>query len=444
MNMKENILIALDQLGIGGVETYVVNQVRTLKKMGYNITVMAKKGFYVETIKKLGAKFIDYEFKDELYFDSEEIEKVKEIIEKNKITQVHINQFLPISVMLPACIETNTPYVSYLHMGLSFINNKDNNPFEYFEKQYITYKNIFKMYFENSKKIIVLADPAKDYIAKKYKISKNKILVQPNSIDLDVYKTEREVTEINKIFVIGRLAEEKKISIENAIELYKEIKQINKKASLTIAGDGPIKTYLEDFVKERNIKDVKFIGAISNVKEVLDEQDLVIGLARCLLEGLTMKKLAVISGYQNVKGLIKGNIYDECKKDNFTGKNLKEQSISSVAKEITSLSKEEISNIINENYKRIQENHDSTKIMYILNKENENNQDYKKIISDLIQINEILGKEKIKWNTKADEIWKTYKEYEKKIKKKYGLLEKSIEFIKAPRFVIRKMLKKSN
>ncbi len=57
-----NILICLNKLDIGGVQTVVVNQVEKMVELGNNVIVLAKDGVYSETIKKKGATVIDFDF----------------------------------------------------------------------------------------------------------------------------------------------------------------------------------------------------------------------------------------------------------------------------------------------------------------------------------------------------------------------------------------------
>lgn len=438
----ENILITLDQLGIGGVETAVVNQVKALKKLNKNVFVMCKNGFYVDTIKSFGAHFIEYEFTDKTYYDKKEIEFITGILRKNKITEVHINQFTAMSSIMPACILANIPYIAYLHMGVGFINNPDNNPFDYFEKQFFTYKKMFEMYFKNATAIITVTDVIKDYAAQRYNIDKNKIIVKPNSIDTLEFKSTKKVKKVNNIFLIGRISEEKEKSIKNGIDLYSKIKEKNKKAKLTIAGDGPSKQTIEKYVQEKEIEDVVFLGAISNVKEEVDKNDLVIGQGRCLLEAISMNKLAIISGYDNIKGFVNDNNFDICIKDNFTGKSLKDKTIKELASEIMGLKEKNISNIINNNYKELKEKLDTTKTLFCLKEEDFKGYDNTSIILDMIELSEILGKQEIEYHNKADDIWKTLKALESRVQKKYGKFEKYFRFVKAPTKVIRRIFKK--
>ena len=58
----KNILVCLNILDIGGVETAAVNQIMELKRRGYNVVVLAKKGLYTKEVVDIGAVFIEFDF----------------------------------------------------------------------------------------------------------------------------------------------------------------------------------------------------------------------------------------------------------------------------------------------------------------------------------------------------------------------------------------------
>ena len=60
--MNKNILICLNRLDIGGIETAILNQASELLERGYKVIILAKKGIYTKTIEKKGAICIDFEF----------------------------------------------------------------------------------------------------------------------------------------------------------------------------------------------------------------------------------------------------------------------------------------------------------------------------------------------------------------------------------------------
>lgn len=61
-SMNKNILICLNKLDIGGIETAVVNQVDELLDRGYKVVILAKEGIYTRQVEEKGAVCIDFKF----------------------------------------------------------------------------------------------------------------------------------------------------------------------------------------------------------------------------------------------------------------------------------------------------------------------------------------------------------------------------------------------
>lgn len=274
-----------------------------LIKQGYNVVVLAKKGIYTKKIEKDGATFIKYDFDNKIYYDYEKIKQLLNIFEKYDVKEVHINQFPAMNTVMPACMIANIPYIIYAHMGEA----GRKSTFDFFEEQYITYKENFNMLFKYAYKIITISNANKDYIAERYNVSdKEKIIVNRNSINFDEYKSNSNVEQIKNILILGRLEEIHYKSVLDGIELYNILNKIYKNVSLRIAGGGASKQKIEEYVKENNIENVTFLGSISNVKEEIEKSDIVIGMGRCILEAIAMKRIAIISEiHRNEKYTIK-------------------------------------------------------------------------------------------------------------------------------------------
>ena len=240
--MKEkNILICLDRLDIGGVETFVYNQSIALKNKEYNIIILSKDGVYRKKLEEHGIKWIEFDFETKNYLQYERINQIVEIIKKYEITEVHINQLPEVNYMYPACLLANVPYVAYLHFQKGSIQNNDNNVYDYFEKNYSTYSENLKIFFKYAYKIIAITNDVRNYTIKRYNIPEEKCIVIPNSINFEEYKSQEQIEKIEKITIVSRLDIEKENSIINGIKLYLELKKYIQKASLTIVGDGKIK-----------------------------------------------------------------------------------------------------------------------------------------------------------------------------------------------------------
>ena len=105
----KNILICLERLDIGGVETSVINQALEYKRRKYKVAILARKGMYTENLEKKGIVCYEYDFKLENKLFLEESQKLEEIIKKEKITEVHIHQYPCIIHILPVLLRLNIP-----------------------------------------------------------------------------------------------------------------------------------------------------------------------------------------------------------------------------------------------------------------------------------------------------------------------------------------------
>lgn len=343
--MKKNILICLEALNIGGVETFVVNQASVLLSKGHTVVILAKEGLYTEKLKQEGATCIDFTFElgEKLYPDK--IKEIQEIIEKYKINEVHINQFPCILSAMPACIFSNVPYIAYSHVGVD-------NVFDWFMDRFEIYNYMFEVYFNNAYKIITIKEEAKNKLIERFHVPGEKIEIIYNSINYEMvdYIRKEEKNQKTRILLVSRLSNDKKDSLYNGINLFKAYKNRIKEANLMIIGSGEMQSELEEYIKNNNIKDVEFKGPSSNVLEYINNADIVLGLGRCILEAIAMKRLTIILGHKELKGIVTpDNVQSACQ-GNFAGDNLPTCTIESVIENLNNLDDETIKQIQEGNY----------------------------------------------------------------------------------------------
>lgn len=383
----KNIMICLERMEIGGVETSVINQAIEYKKQGIKVIILAKEGIYVEKLKEYGIFFENFEFTLDENIDIQKIEKIKEIINKYKIEEVLINQIPCALSVFPACFELKVPYVAYIHTSVEMIQDNENNVYDWFEKQLDITKYLLPIYFKKAKKVIAISQEAADYAIKRYNIKKENVIVVKNSINLDLYKTNKETNNKEKFLLITRFSDEKMNSIKNAIEVFREYENDNK--SLSIVGSGPMQEKVEKLVKDD--EKIKLLGSSNDVVPIIDEHDIVLGLDRTILEAISMKKIAVIIGYNKPKQIITNKNIDIEANEGFSGLKLEDLTVKELVKRI----KEE--NIdLEYNYNYVKENLNIKDNIYI---ENDFSADYKD--SDLFEIIEEIQMNKIKYEEEA-------------------------------------------
>lgn len=355
----KTILLCLNQLGIGGVETAVLNQVKELRRRKFRVVVLAADGIYRKKIEELGAIWVKCKFVVENRYDINKIEKVRGILREYGVEQVHIHQFDCINVVFPACMYESVPYVAYLHCGITGV-------YDWFERCYPCYKNLFSLYFWNAAKIVAIRRTAQEENQSKYGVPKEKYVVLRNSMDIGETKTMKRVGTTDGLFDEGRLTrfllvcrfgEEKLVSIDNAIRLFRAYLQRESKAKLEIVGDGTERNEVEGMVKDLG-NAVSMLGARNDVLDIIKKNEVVLALDRCVLESITMKRITVLSGYDGLKGIITGQNIKKASEENFGGINMKNVPINEICEALLKLGRKEINKIQEDNFKFVVQNLD--------------------------------------------------------------------------------------
>jgi phosphatidylinositol alpha-mannosyltransferase len=88
----------------------------------------------------------------------------------------------------------------------------------------------------------------------------------PNGIDLDLYAVKMHKRDLNTILFLGRL--EKRKGARQTINAFRELKKLKPKAKLIIAGDGPLRKSLEQYVDDKEIKNVEFLGFVNDKQKL--------------------------------------------------------------------------------------------------------------------------------------------------------------------------------
>jgi len=343
------ILICLEKLGVGGVETSVYNQSLAFKEKGYNVVVLAQKGIYTEKLESKGITCINIEFNLENEIDTIKTKQIVEIIKKYNVGQVHIHQFPCLLSAFPACLITNTPYVAFVHSRLTEV-------FDWFKNTFSIYKRLLKFYFENAYKIITLNYGSIELNTNYFGIDKEKYRVLKNSITFNEYISHTQVNNINNFMIISRIAPEKIIPIQNGIKCFIEYAKTceNFRGHLAIYGDGTEENIdiIKQYIQENNTNNynIYLAGSTNEVAREMEKYDVVIAMGRCIIEAMATKRLAIVTSPNELKFLIDStNIYDAIE-GNFASNDLHSQPLNRIITQLKNLNTEQIRKITEENY----------------------------------------------------------------------------------------------
>ena len=344
----KNILLCNNSMGIGGVETVILNQVTAFTKKGYNVYVVAGKGIYSDKIEELGGNFIELEFPEGNTINVDRINKLVQTIKEKQITEIHIHKYQCIPTVMLAAFITKIPYFAYEH-GI-----RDTK--KYYTWKYPLYKTLFPIYFKNAYKIIAITPKVAEFTQKEYEIQKDKYVIVHNGIDFEKYMNlePKYSGKLNNIYIISRLNEEKLNTIFEGIEIYTKIYENNNEAKLYIVGGGEesteikIKQHIKDLHLPSDI--INLLGPQTDIIKYLKKADLLLGVDRCILEGIAMKVPVVVTGYNGINGIITKENINLALEENFSGDNMKVITVDECVDMILQLG-ENRKELIEENYK---------------------------------------------------------------------------------------------
>lgn len=362
---NKTILICLERLDVGGVETSVYNQALVFKEKGYNVIILAKNGIYTEKLKEQGITCIDFEFKLNNEIDISGTKQIIEIIKKYNVGQIHIHQFPCLLNAFIACIITKRPYLAFVHSRLTEV-------FDWYISQFPLYKRLFKFYFDNAYKIITLNYGSIELNSKYFDIPKENYAVLKNSIYFKEYITQNQVKQINNFMIISRIAPEKIISIQNGINFFIQYANSNNNfdGKLVIYGDGDEKSIatVKKYIEDNNINSYSIFlaGGTNEVAKEMEKYDVVMGMGRCIIEAIATKRIAIISSPKEIKFLVdKNNIYDSIEV-NFASNDLEARNIEDIIVQLQRLDSEKIEKITEENFNIALKELDISKNVYYI------------------------------------------------------------------------------
>ena len=380
MEKKYNILICFARLGAGGIETACITQIKEFVRRGYNVFVMAEEGIFLKVLNTIkGIMYISFDFDSSNSFNLDKIQAVQKVIIENNIKLVYMHQIDCVSSVFSACMITKTPYVAYVHHGILGV-------YDWELKWGNMSNNFLKLYYKFAYKIITINEQSREENKERFNIEDSRYEVIPNCIDFENFKTDKDI-DINKVLLLSRLEVDKGNGILNGLKFFKEYKAINPKAELIIVGGGSLEEAVKKQVEDLGIE-CNMLGIRNDIKELMEQNGIILGVDRCIQEAIAMRRLAVVTGYEGFQGLILPDNIEKFAKNNFSKKGEESSDFNDVAKKIYSMKEHEKNEIIEGNYNWLIKNRSIKEHIYEITdidsiKNPLENIDYKKVIEIL-------------------------------------------------------------
>lgn len=301
------ILVVCDNFSKGGLETQIETYYRNLSSNDKMIFAFGK---FTRTNLLKHATIYDgfnFSYNDTIKDFCEDVEKLIEIIKKEKIDVIHVHPYYGYFASLFASQLTKVKIV-YSYHGISSFN---------FAKTNIS-QPLFLYAFECGA------------IAKVFSVSKigidcfnnfgyKNIVLLENPIDLKKFPVAKYVYN-NKWLLVSRIDSDK----------IKEIKLIIRKMNefnimqLDILGDGSEINNLEKFIEDNKLSEKVHLNGYSDkiYKEFTGKYNGIIGIGRVVIEALAMKVPCILIGNNKITGYVNKKIYNQIKDINFINRTI--------------------------------------------------------------------------------------------------------------------------
>jgi glycosyltransferase involved in cell wall biosynthesis len=305
MTMPANIVIIINNLGIGGAERLVVGDVNEMLKIGINVRLITlkpeSKSSFIGSLNLEKEKFHCVPFPN--LFDIKSWLKLVQIIKSTE----------PDLVVTHLWFANTIGRIAARIAGVKSIISFEQNVYDDIKTK--------KMFFVDwclqflSMKIIAVSNAVKKSLIK-HGIKESRIDVLYNSIDLKVFETTDKIGEIRKEFnipedsflyiFVGRLIHQKAVDI-----LLDSFIATDSDAYLLIVGKGPDREELELKVSSSGLKEkIIFTGVRNDTSSLLLSADCFIlpsryeGLPLVLIEALAAGLPIIVSDFEASKEVI--------------------------------------------------------------------------------------------------------------------------------------------
>lgn len=246
------IAFVIDDLNIGGVEKIMMTYANKLDELGYDIFFITCRNGKFDNLLNSSIRHIVLDIDRFRYC----MFKLANVLKKNCIDIVFCSNIQTAYVLGAKLISySNFSIVSSHHF---YCNNSET-------KWY--YKFGLKTIYNRCNKVIAVSDGVKEELIKTLGVSSNKVTVLKNPIDINhILKLgNSNIPSIKKekyIVWVGRFSVVK--NIHRLILSFKDFKKNNPDWGLVLVGDGNHKGEIELFVKDNNVPNVYFTGALAN------------------------------------------------------------------------------------------------------------------------------------------------------------------------------------
>ncbi|WP_141335091.1 MULTISPECIES: glycosyltransferase [unclassified Paenibacillus] len=303
------VLMVLDQLNIGGTETYTLSLTRELLRKGASVLIAAKKGKLLEPFLGLGCPVYEIDFVGDDYERDEanrsaHMAMLQSIIRTEKIDLVHAHQVPSGIVALEAARTLRVPFLFTVHGT-------------YYDPAFLSVLR--------RSATVTCVSPA---VLRMLQNAGIQAFVVPNGVDPSEYHPldtayrsylRRKLglpQQAPVVMYASRLSWEKADICEETIHALTLMKQTDyPDLQLLIVGGGKKQDEIQQIVESKNEQTqspfIHYAGEILNMNAYYSISDCVIGTGRISLEAMSCERPLIAVGSKGFCGLVKPQRYEQ-------------------------------------------------------------------------------------------------------------------------------------
>lgn len=306
-----SILIVTESYDVGGLETYIAGQVRVMAADGWAVHLACGSEPIAEFLPpglatlRTGLRLGPDSTVTDLVAT---VENLRALIREMAVTHVHAHPFTSLfPAMLAAALE-GVPFILTLHGPASLSSGY--GPFnDYLSAAFV---------LPTANAVLAVSEEVRDLSAPY--VPGGQLCIQYNAIDVNRFgHSDSLMPNDAPWLVVSRL---------DAVKIHGIRQFVNQAHALgfthiDIVGDGPGRVTLEEWLQSDGVDHIaRFLGARSDVHNLMHSSAGVAGMGRVLLEGVACDKPVCMVGYDGVKGFVGPDLFRRAASANFSGRNL--------------------------------------------------------------------------------------------------------------------------
>lgn len=320
----KNILVISENFLQGGLETQVVDQAETLKSLGVNLHLVTTSNTGDVDVSAFKTVHSGVEFGDgaSSYEFLQAISLIEGVIAEHDIELIHAHPFYSLILAFIVSARTGIPYVLTMHGPASVL--VDRGP---------VYNEYIQSSIAFADKVFCVSLEAEALLATRYP---GDSAVLPNAVTLSSSPPRKKVRKGKPWMWAGRIDADKAVGLKSLIDWLAP-----KGVKLDVYGDGPARETLEQYCADAEFPSsaVSFKGWSAKVKAEMPAYDVVAGMGRVVLEGVSAGRPVFLVGYDGLKGILDTGRFEFASYWNFSGRGLPNPEGKALEKQFNAISK---------------------------------------------------------------------------------------------------------